>query len=216
MNLSDFFGKKEDLHEELAAKLITTDKGLKVIHHPLMIEVMPMKELYALYNERFKIKKEEAAIAMVKKDFEYFVFLHEKPYRLDAFGFFLRNSGVKQYDKKYWEILSEIWSTSENIWQQKDEWLNMLSKKVPNREYFMTAEERKLFKKLPNKIQVYRGASERNKDGFSWTTDRAKAEWFSKRWWVDGTVYEMEVDKKDVFALLTRRSESEIIYFPKK
>ena len=78
----------------------------------------------------------------------------------------------------------------------------------PNRE----------FGALPEEFHVYRGYDERgNARGLSWTADRAKAEWFARRW--SGTqafVAFGRAHKKDIFAYFVGRKEKEVVILPSK
>ena len=48
----------------------------------------------------------------------------------------------------------------------------------------------------------------------SWTLNYDTAEWFSKRFGEDGTVYEAQIPKEHIYALFNGRNESEIILNP--
>jgi hypothetical protein len=62
------------------------------------------------------------------------------------------------------------------------------------------------------KIVIYRG-SQNNElgHGFSWSTDKEKALWFANRFSRNGKLFTGEVLKKDIFAYILDRGESEII-----
>ena len=185
----------EKLHPELRLYL---EQGayFPMLRHPLIFSVPYFEGQDEMLNKYFEQKKEQLSKALIKEDYSSYVFLHERPYRFMAF----MRIGYKITDtKKYWELLGEIWTDSENIWQYKKEWKKYLSVKYPNKEYFMSEEDREAFKNLPDKLIVYRGYEVgKNKEGFSYTLDKNKAEWFSKRFNKSGAIQELEIDKKDV------------------
>jgi hypothetical protein len=212
MDLAELFQKKEPLCEELESRLTSMSSGMEVIHHPLMIEVMPSENMYAFYNQRLKVKKEHIENCLKENDIQGYVFMHEKPYRLEAFFDFVSKKGTPKDTVAYWETLSEIWTNSENNWQNLKVWKQLLSKNVKNRSKFMDADERKRFRELPNEFTIYRGCTDENTDGLNYTLDKEIAEWFSKRYSKKGYVIEKKVQKSEVFAYLNGRNEEEIIY----
>ena len=50
-----------------------------------------------------------------------------------------------------------------------------------------------------------------NEDGISYTLDKKRAEWFSKRFRKDGTVVQKVVRKKRIVAYLDGRNEQEVV-----
>jgi predicted ABC-type ATPase len=183
--------------------------GMPIVRHPLVMWIGPM--MPGIINKQYKQKLEAVAKAKQEKNWTSYIQLHERPYRLDAF----MNIKDEMSDADYWSKLSDIWVDSENIWQNMNLWKSVLSSKRPNRQNMMTVDEQKELASMPDKIDIYRGFVEgKNKNGFSWTTDRAKAEWFSSRLAGDGEnplVAEARVNKKDVVAYFSRRGESEIV-----
>ena len=119
------------------------------------------------------------------------------------------------YDNHYWENLADIWIASENIWQNKDLWKSALSSKRPGKSNMMQQDELDELDALPDKIKIYRGYIKgKNQNGFSWTTEKDKAAWFSNRLARSNEkplVAEATVSKKDVVAYFTRRGESEVV-----
>ena len=66
---------------------------------------------------------------------------------------------------------------------------------------------------------MYRGVTSHNADNLkalSWTLDRNKAAWFAHRFGEDGTVYEAQIPKQHIWALLNSRGESEVIVDPRE
>lgn len=184
------------------------ENGIPMIKHPLCFSIFHTEHMNHRMNQYLKYKLEAVQEALDRKEYETFIFLHERPYRLEAFLEIERNLS----DEEYWKILGDIWTDSENIWQNKIIWGALLTSSRPKRKYFMNDEERAEFEKLPEKLTIYRGYQPRkNKTGYSYTTSKDKANWFAHRFHKDGQVDTKVVNKDRVFAYLTRRSESEIL-----
>lgn len=201
--------QEAELNPELKPYYIVQN-GIPMIKHPLVFSIFHTDIQNYIINKQFEWKKKEVKEALRKGKWGSFIFLHERPYRLEAFASIAHK--IKD-SKVYWDILGDIWVDSENIWQNKDVWKYFLENGPErNKEYFMSMEDREVFKSLPDKITVYRGYQPRkNKGGFSYTLSKEKAEWFAKRFGKDGKVITREVNKKDVFAYKNSRNEQEII-----
>ena len=205
--LLDLLTRDEPLHPDLEEHLVVTDFG-RMVHHPLVIEIMPRP---ALVNHRYEAKRKALDEAMAAGNWHQAVWLHERPYRLDAF---MSISDLLD-DDNYWSLLADIWIDSENIWQNLDQWRRLFESRRPGSP--MTEEEAAALAAMPDPVPVYRGGVEdANEYGLSWTTDRARAEWFAVRMTADdevGVVLEGVVAKKDVAAYFMRRGENEIVVF---
>jgi hypothetical protein len=204
----NLLNKKEPLHEDLLPYY--EDGGaFPMLRHPLIMSVPHSNGMNAFLNEQYKHKKEHAENLLKKKQYESYIYLHERPYRLQTF------KKVEKHldDMKYWGVLAEIWRDSENIWQNKSEWKSLLNSKRKYRDEFMSEEDRHYFDKMPEVVTVYRGYTEgKNEKGFSYTTDKSKAEWFSKRNFAkEGKVLTRKVNKSDIFAYTNERGENEVI-----
>lgn len=199
-----------ELNKELKP-YYTEENGIPMIKHPLVFSIFHTDIQNYIINKHYEWKKNEIKKAIKNKKWSSFIFLHERPYRLSAFTAI--EADLRKEPKRYWELLADIWVDSENIWQNKHEWRYYL-KNGPkkNQEYFMTPEERKELKNMPDKITVYRGyVPGKNKGGLSYTTSKKMAEWFANRFGGNGKLLERVVDKKDIFAYKSSRNEEEII-----
>lgn len=66
-------------------------------------------------------------------------------------------------------------------------------------------------------ITIYRGVgSKSQRIGYSWTTDKKVAEWFSKRFNSNGEVLEAKTKREDIVMYIDDRSEHEVIVLPSK
>lgn len=205
--LLDLLTRDEPLHPDLEEHLVVTDFG-RMVHHPLVIEIMPRP---ALVNHRYEEKRKALDEAKAAGNWRQVVWLHERPYRLDAF---MSISDLLD-DDNYWSLLADIWIDSENIWQNLDQWRQLFESTRSGSP--MTDEEEAALAAMPDPVPVYRGGVEdANEYGLSWTTDRERAEWFAVRMTGDdevGVVLDGLVAKKDVAAYFMGRGESEIVVF---
>jgi|SRR5579871_2317491 len=178
------------------------------IRHPLVYMVPHHEQLNAWANQMLREKRKQIELATKKHNWSQYIWLHERPYRLDAF----QAIEPKLTDQEYWKLLGSVWIDSENIGHRFHVWLRLLKSKRPGREYFMDEEDRAEFAKLPEKLTIYRGYQPgKNAHGISYTLDKAKAEWFAKRFSQNGKVKTKTVAKSEIFAYLGGRNEREVI-----
>lgn len=193
-----------------------------MIRHPLVYAV-PFHDIPSevdRLNKYLASKKEQCEAAMSHKEYDRFVFLHERAYRIEAF------QEVAEYlsDQQYWPLLSEIWTDSENIFQNAMQWWEMLSAPRARKAMFTPCADRAALKKLPAVLDIYRGTTAVEKHGhylgFSWTLDKEKARWFATRLIKpsDGTpmIASAKVCKKYITGYMDGRGEKEIIVEPKE
>jgi hypothetical protein len=205
INLQEIIDRKEDLLPELAICLTDGPFG-QCIEHPLIKEMFYTPQLNALYNEQFKRKTEAINKCLKEKKYHQYVFYYERPYRLHAF----QNIAIQLDPQTYWKLLGSIWIDSENIWQNIKLWKTFLSANIPNKEYFMTEEDRATFNALPDKLTIHRGY-DKSPHGLSYSLSKTKATWFANRFNRNGKVKTITIDKSKVFAYLGGRNEKEII-----
>ena len=117
------------------------------------------------------------------------------------------------------EILADAWVRSEapnqdvNVSQVK--LLSMFKK--ADVTILMEQDEYEQFQALDDIVTVYRGVTPYNADSIralSWTLNQETAEWFAHRFGEDGTVYEAQIPKVHIYALMNRRNEMEVIVNP--
>lgn len=204
---SKLLNTQEELSDELKPYLTKLDM-FEALRHPLVFCVPYFSQMNALMNKQLEHKKQLLNKAVKEKEFGSYVFLHERPYRFNAFI----EVKDKLKDKDYWELLSDIWTDSENIWQNLSAWKECLNDRSKTKHLFMSEADKKLFDSLPDKITIYRGyVPNKNKQGLSYTLDEEKAIWFSKRFNNNGKVIKRVVNKSEVFAYTNSRNEKEII-----
>lgn len=196
----------EPLHPDLVPYLEKDGALGAQLRHPLVYQVPLWSNGSA--NAYYLQKKADLIDAVLHRKYSRIVFLHERPYRLDAFT----KIASDLPDETYWSLLASIWTDTENAWQNLDEWRKLFNSNRPKRERLMDRDEILAHSSLPDTVTVYRGCQKGiNEDGISWTLKRDKAEWFATRLGKDGVVLEKEIQKKDIIAVFTNRNEFEVI-----
>lgn len=149
------------------------------IHHPLLIEPFPHDfNRSARVNRLYEVKSAWVREAERTGDWSEYVFFHARPYRLAA----LKRIASKLTDKDYWRLVAEVWQNSENIHQNRTEWIRLWNAERPGKhQYAMDAKGRKALARQPDVLTIYRGIKGKGRNGLSWTLDREKAIWFARR-----------------------------------
>lgn len=209
------FGKYEDLHPDLVPYVEKNDVGTW-IKHPLVYSILHTPLLNAQVNAVYLLKSEHVKNYEDEGRWVSIPFLYERPYRLHALDL------VDEHltDQQYWELIGDIWTDAENIYELEDEWRDALTVGRMGRiEHMMDEEERTAYKSLPPVLTVYRGYSNDGRaDGLSWTLSQEKAEWFAHRLnYRDDEVPRVvkgQVKREHVLAVFLGRNEEEIVVFP--
>ncbi len=201
--------KREDLLPELEPYLSKGPLGT-MLKHPLVFSIFYSPEMNAMLNESYRKKKEYLEECKIKRQWSTYIFLHERPHRIEAFVKIVDELG----DKEYWELLGGIWADSENLWQHGRILPYLINLPRPGREFMMDEEERQFLSSLPEEFIIYRGHQKKNRLGYSWTLSFEKAAWFSTRFGKVRHVVSAIVSKEDVIAVLLGRSEFEIVVNP--
>jgi hypothetical protein len=206
--------KLEPLCDDLKPFIFPGPTG-NMIHHPLVIELFFDPERSARVNSYYQHKKEKRAECEAEGKWGQYIFIHERPYRLEALCYAMRNYTNLAAD--YWaKLIGEVWVDSENIHQHQGSWINLwMALNEPR--LAMDAEDAAVFKQLPERFTVYRGISNPrfNPDGLSWTTDKDRALWFANRKIKPKqhkpTLITGMVEKREVLACFNGRGENEIV-----
>jgi hypothetical protein len=182
------------------------------IKHPLVFSIMHHEVLNATMNAMLRQKQKAVEAALREQRYSSYIILHERPWRFEAFS---RVADLIPQDE-YWILLREVWTDSENIWQNEAEWREVLTSDAPHQERIMELDDYRQLLDMPDTIIIYRGFhAEGRHMGLSWTIDREKAEWFAMRFQhCEPTVFGGAVSRHDVIAYLTSRGEDEIIVLP--
>lgn len=229
----------EDLDPELAAYLAPSRMGGTGIYHPLVHDPFYFPQVNKRYNAAIRHKRVALERAEEEHDWHSYVFLHERPYRHDAFRQIVESYALD--DAEYWDLLHAVWVDTENPWQWHedvrlfftgrlvaeddaedwDEVYDDFGARPGCREHFMDETDKRAFDVLDDEILVYRGYSrDGTPDGWSWTTDHLIGLWFARRFTYDNVTQQHlivgKVRKDDVIAYSQGRGESEVIVDPAK
>ena len=129
-----------------------------------------------------------------------------------VFKLFVKNCD-KLSSQRYWELLRTVWivcGSLENVGMFK----LLMNAKKKNKYCFSTPEEAKLLREMPDEFKVYRACNEKDDGGISWTYSKDYA-FYYKDAFNKKRVLEHTVKKEDVFALINRNQEYEILLLPK-
>jgi len=210
----------EELDPELARWVEDGPIG-PMVKHPLVYDIAGVN-IPGLPNRQLARKKAHLVRAREAGDWDTVVFLHERPWRADALFELVEEFGDRISDADYWRLVGRVWVDSENIWENTDAWTYLLGAQRRHRLAIMGGDDtldatnRAMYDALPENVVVYRGCQQAlNEEGLSWTTDKAKARWFARRFHErrDGPpiVLVGTVAKADVIACFTDRGESEVV-----
>jgi hypothetical protein len=183
------------------------------IKHPYVNDIY-MPQFHARYNKQYEYKLQACAEAMANGKWHSYIFLHERPWRYEA----LQAIADRMSAEEYWEAVVDVWMDSENIREHQEEWDELLRDRRPGHEHMMDDEERTALAAMPEEIMIYQGHTDERDDGWSWTIDRKKAEWFGRRFasmeQAEPRMTVAMAKRDDVLAYLTGRGESEILIDP--
>ena len=206
------------LHPDLARHVEELDM-FNAIRHPLVFAVPFFGDKFSIARCNLMYEQKLEMLEKAKKDENWskYVFLRERPYRLNAF----LDIAKKLNHEKFWDLFMDIWSDSENIYQNKLFWREtiLMYQPKPAFDLVMNKEDLETFNALPDEFAIYRGTNrseDEDTDSLSWTIDREKAQWFANRLNHDNPkVLERTIKKEEVLAFYNGRGESEIIVYPK-
>jgi hypothetical protein len=213
--LGELMDRQEDLNPELAAYLEPDGPLGPALRHPLVYNIAQPPQMNAMANAQLRYKKEALRRALRTRQWNTAVYLHERPYRIDAFCNYCWRMG----DSSYWKLLGSIYTDTENLWQNKDMWVDCLTAERRYRSHMMTPEERVALRQDHDPVvTVYRGWNHQgDPDGLSWTTNRIVAKYFARRFAERGGgqwVATGQVKRKDCLAFFDGRSEQEMLILP--
>lgn len=205
-----------DLDPELEPWLVESSFGT-VLKHPLLYALPYHPALNGLLNAQIAVKLKAVKQAKQRRQWPTYIGLHERAWRLQA----LEEIADRLRPRTYWSLLGEVYTDSENLWQNLDLWHDMLHDPRPDRVWLMTQTERRALKTLPQALKVYRGyVYGQQEQGLSWTLRPGIAHWFALRHASEddqhGRVLEGEVERSDVLAHFTGRNEAEIVALPER
>ena len=197
---------------------VSESKMFTVLQHPLVYGVPYAPELNDMYNKQFEHKRRAVADAFTDRNWEQYIWLHERGYRWEA----LDELFTEVPDAVFWPLFGDVYTDSENIHQYHDliaAWLDL--PRIPL--VVMTVEERAAYRLLPQTFTVYRGYGRAETldepTDWSWSLSYETAKWFAQRWNIPehiGYIVHGTLRKADVMAHFTRRNEQEILAWAEK
>ncbi|MEH2567820.1 hypothetical protein [Bradyrhizobium sp. AZCC 2289] len=122
----------------------------------------------------------------------------------------------------FWKVFMIHWPNCDDTWALKDRLLSQLRKAAgaASAIRYYGDEQRAFFESLPQVLTVYRGCSRQRAAGISWTTETKIAMQFARGHRQitvpEPVIVTAEVDKNDIFAVFTDRSENEIVCTPSR
>lgn len=206
-----------DAHAELDPELepyVYTDPLFgRTLKHPLVFMV-PLS-LPGMANKAFAAKEESLAAAVENRDWARVVWLHERPYRLQAFVEYVVGTDddgtphrLVDQPAEVQALAARIWTDSENIGELTGEWAALFSGWAPG-DPMLFNDDPDGWAALPEELTVYRAGIDDG--GWSWTLDPAVAEFFAARFDAAHPMLQGTVAKTQVFGYLTSRSEAEVL-----
>jgi hypothetical protein len=199
-----------------------------LLHHPFLIfqalNIRPHEEGVGAVASWIEASEAEFDRLCEVGDWQGALITVQRPYRAEYLLDLMQKHGAEKLisavdyvwtDAGYVskdEDASDLW---ECIWSQVS-WTRD-GKPRKRRFHVMETADREVFHALPERLTVYRGYSIDGCDyGYSWTLDRAKAEWFARRYAslpeADGVfIAELEVSKDEILAYFGGRKEAEVV-----
>jgi len=215
-------GEAEELHSDLIEHIDQAGPLGAFLKHPIIFFAHYDEIFNAHINKMYIQKKKQTTKALKEKNWNRWIWFHERPYRLDAFMTICKDMKPKDY----WPLLKETWIDSEFPGINKEIWLQLFTRKYSDRRKLMSSKERRVLSDLStNDIDIFRGYyGDEYQEGISWTLSYDKASWFAKRFAGKNTpdepmeaeplVAEAVCNKKDILAYFNNKDESEIIIDP--
>lgn len=207
------FGPIEPLCDELR-RCVSVDPRLgPTLRHPLVNLPLYHDRLAKFANNALAAKREAVRKAEAEGRITSAVFLHERPWRLSAMIERLHMMVSAGRGK----LIAEVWRDSEFPHRNLSTW-RMLWGDPAHQRSAMTSKERLRLDSLQRsadrgKLVLWRGTGKGGAAmrGLSWTTDRAKAEWFASRFSDRAFVWEARPGPERLWAYQEGRGESEVI-----
>ena len=197
-----------ELCPELKDCIVDIGNGIRLIKNKFLTTVyIRSGNDEDLYNKPYRARKGLAQKYLEEENFDSFIFIHERPFRLEALVEVLFS--IKKED--LFRIVEYVWTDSEDPCVNLEVWKYIFN----YCEELGVLEDSK--KDLPEKFTIYRGTRAGIEDtGISWTLDASVAKMFSERFYTKRTnkqpiVKIKEVKKEDIFLFTDARGEKEVI-----
>ena len=209
--------------DAIKASVYSTDSGIKFSAHPLYQTIWTHQDqevppgFSQVFGPRWlekhiRHKLEILEQAREKEDWAQYVFIHERPYRVDALRQLVSVNLVNPHDLP--KLILDVWIDTESPHQSYEDWDYLFNAVTCDELNAVLVEEEITARdKLPAKITLYRGADPQYPTGYSFTLDEEKAYWFANRFGAEGKVRGRVVPKDVTVGPLMGRGEDEMIVY---
>lgn len=196
------------MFDELTLALMPYLEG-GLLRHPLVYMSVGDRCDALKANERYAAKRRQASQALRRGDWDKYIALHVKPYRVEAL---LRCARRGMSGAEYWRCVREVWIGTENWHQKKRQWRQVWSAPQPDRHSTMSHREQRIFESLPTEVTVWRGtAYPRLKNPLAWTLSERVARRFAERDTHNRFILRGISKREDVLAFFLGRWEREVV-----
>ena len=209
----------EPLDDALASCIQQYDDGITMVEHPLVHQIYSPIHNRSL-NRTLSEKQQQVQEFVEAKRWDSAVFMHERPYRIDAL-LRLRDSS-KLSSEEFWPVVGSVYTDSESIRDDFSVWDRLLRSASPDEmALMMTSPDDKTelaaIHAQPT-ITVYQGHTSERTDGWSWTTNERVGRWFACRFAgledTAGRLSAAVVDTRNIVVFFGSRNESEVLINP--
>ncbi len=175
-----------------------------VVYKEELVDIFKEKDKF---NEYVKALKEHI---MSEPDVYRLMLLVNRPYRI------LFLSLINNYlnEESFANLLKDCYTETE--FPNRD--VNVSVKKIKdmfekaNKDFLMEESEKDFLKNLDDEITIYRGFfSNEYYKALSWTLDFEKAKFFATRFSDEGSIYQANIKKENIYAYFDCRNEKEVI-----
>lgn len=202
------------LDPELDQHLETTG-SFPALRHPLIYSVPYSPAFNKMLNGGLEQKRKSLVEAKDEREWMSVIMLHERPHRFNALEEIWPEI---RRERRRAELFMDVWTDSENLWQTRDIWEQLLLELDPDvLRHAQSDEDVDVLDSLDDPLTVWRGGDPQYRQGLSWTLDRGKAEWFAGRYseyGKEGEMYELTIPLDAVLFYYGGRGESEIVVHP--
>ena len=215
--LKETFGSGESLCDELTPYVREGH-----LRHKFIVLPFYTYHFARIANQQYEAKKQRAEEANKKKKWSEYIFIHERPFRLEAF---MEISHRLTY-RQYWKLLAEVWTDCEFPNVNLGVWRTLWTRKISADDNYpgnrLPRKDEVVFCALWTKahlhghVELWRGGrSPKAMRGLSWTTSREKAAWFARRDFGSDSgrpyLWRAKVPPQRLLAYLSARREHEVI-----
>lgn len=198
----EFFGEDptnlDKLHPDLKPYLQDSQALGKVLHHPLVVEVFP---LWKPANDKYAYKLKAVDEALKADDLEKYVWLHERPYRLDTLTALYQEGSM--HLKRFKEAWLTFWSDAEPSDEMYWQW-------AFEEVAFATDNPKQARKHKGKVVKLYRGTEAGDPLGLAWSLSEETGKFFARRFTKRPELVVGEALFDNAYAYITGRSEEEV------